>query len=147
MNRPMKSTTHILLLGLISVIAFNPKPAQAVDWTKVTENAAGDQFFVDTSAIQRKGSTAFYWEYREFSEPNDAFLEIDLPQPLYGAVSRWSVECGSKAQRLNKVNAYTKNRALIQKYSYGDKGLAVQSRPGSSSYKVIEFVCSYKAKS
>jgi hypothetical protein len=141
----MKPAIHILLLSLISAIVVAPKPAQAVDWTKVTENPAGDQFFVDTSAIQRKGNTVFYWEYREFREPNDAFLEIDLPQPLYGAVNRWSVECGSKAQRLNKVNAYGKNRALIQKYSYGDKGLAVQSRPGSSSYKVVEFVCDYKA--
>jgi hypothetical protein len=131
------------MLGLGAVMVL-PQMAIAVEWTKVTENSVGDKFFIDASAIQRKGDTAFYWEYREFVEPNNAFVEVELPQPLYGAVSRWSVDCGSKSQRLTRINAYTKNRVLIEKFSYGEKGLAIQSRPNSSTYAVAEFVCNAK---
>jgi hypothetical protein len=140
----MKVAVVSLMLGLGTVTGL-PQAAIAVEWTKVTENSVGDKFFIDASAIQRKGNTAFYWEYREFVEPNNAFVEVELSQPLYGAVSRWSVDCNSKAQRLTRVNAYTKNRVLIEKFSYGEKGLAVQSRPNSSTYAVADFVCNTKS--
>jgi hypothetical protein len=139
----MKVAVASLMLGL-GMVTMLPQAAIAVEWTKVTENSVGDKFFIDASAIQRKGNMVSYWEYREFVEPNNAFVEVELPQPLYGAVSRWSVDCGSKAQRLMRVNAYTKNRALIEKFSYGEKGLAIQSRPNSSTYAVADFACSTK---
>jgi hypothetical protein len=142
----MKPGLKFLLAGWLGCSGWLllPTVAQAVEWTKVTENSVGDKYFVDTSAIQRKDSTVFYWEYREFVEPNNAFVEADLPQPLYGVVSRWSVDCGSKAQRLRRINTYAKDRSLIQKFAYADPGLVVQSRPGSSVYSVIDFVCAYK---
>jgi hypothetical protein len=69
---------------------------------------------------------------------------MELPQPLHGVVSRWSVDCSNKVQHLRRVNAYAQDRSLIQKFSYGDPGLVVQSRPGSSVASVIDFVCAYK---
>ncbi len=142
----MKRSLNFLLLGCLSLsgLWLLPGRANAVEWTKVTENSVGDKFFVDASAIQRKDSTVFYWEYREFVESNNAFLEVELPQPLYGVVSRWSVDCSSKVQRLRRVNAYAQDRSLIQKFSYGDPGLVVQLRPGSSLSAVTDFVCDYK---
>jgi hypothetical protein len=148
----MKFCLNLLLPGLLSLpgllgLIALPSVANAAEWTKVTENSVGDKFFVDTSAIQRRDDTVFYWEYREFVEPNHAFIDVELPQPLYGAVSRWSVDCSSKVQRLRRINAYAKDRSLIQKFSYADPGLVVQSRSGSSVHSVIEYVCSYKPDS
>ncbi|MFM2429720.1 MAG: hypothetical protein RLZZ511_933 [Cyanobacteriota bacterium] len=134
-----------LTLGGLALAALSPSRAIAApQWQKVTENLVGDRFLVDISAIQEQGSNRFYWEYREFVQPNNAFLEVKVSQPVEGAVVRWSINCGTKAQRLLKVNAYTTNRQLIQKFTYGDSGVAVSSRPGSSTYKVGEFVCNAK---
>jgi hypothetical protein len=134
-----------LIIAATAVLGA-PAGAIAAEWTKVTENAVGDRFLIDTSAIQRKDMTVFYWEYREFTEPNNAFIEVELSQPMYGAVSRWSVDCGTKKQYIRRVNTYAKDRSLIQKFSYGDPGLLVQSRSGSSAASVAEFACAYKAK-
>jgi hypothetical protein len=138
-----------LIIAASTVLGL-PSGAIAAEWTKVTENAVGDRFLIDTSAIQRKDMTVFYWEYREFAEPNNAFVEVELAQPMYGAVSRWSVDCGTKngpkKQYIRRVNTYAKDRSLIQKFSYGDPGLLVQSRSGSSAASVAEFACAYKAK-
>jgi hypothetical protein len=145
----MKRNRLILPLTLAGLagVALRPAPTIAApQWTKVTENSVGDRFLVDTSAnaIQEQGSSRFYWEYREFIQPNNPFLEAKVSQPVEGAVVRWSINCGTKAQRLLKVNAYTTNRQLIQKFTYGETGVAVSSRPGSSTYKVGEFVCNAK---
>ena len=54
---------------------------------------------------------------------------------------RWSADCGAKTQRLRRVNAFTTNRELIQKFEYGEKGTLNQPRPGSSGYEVLEMAC------
>jgi hypothetical protein len=116
-------------------------PAIAVEWQQVTKNAAGDTFFVDTGSIQQRASIVFYWEYRRFPTANNALLEVELPQPLHGAVMRWSVNCNTMEQRLWRVNAYTQNRQLINKFSYGQSGTVVNTYPGSSTQTVATFVC------
>ncbi|NDJ15692.1 surface-adhesin E family protein [Myxacorys almedinensis] len=126
--------------------AYSPAVG-AVEWTKITENSVNDKFFVDVSSIQRNDAIVWYWEYREFPEPNNALLETEVDQPLYGAVMRWSVDCTSKAQRLRKVNAYTKNRQLIQKFDYGDGGTLSQPKRGSSAYTIVNYVCSPETSS
>ncbi|MCY7273264.1 MAG: hypothetical protein LH702_05835, partial [Phormidesmis sp. CAN_BIN44] len=108
------------------------------------ENSVNDKFFVDINSIQRNGSSVWYWEYREFPQPNNAFLDTKVDQPLHGAVIRWSVDCTTKSQRMRKVNAYTKNRKLIQKFEYGDSGMLSQPKPGSSAYAVVDYVCTPK---
>lgn len=141
MNRAFR---FLLFSSLSWATIVAPQAALAAEWTTVTENAAGDQFLVDTSAIQEQGSTRFYWEFRQFVEPNNAFIEVALDAPLQGAVVRWAVNCSDKTQRLLRINAYADQRQLIQKFTYGDTGVSVQSRPGSSTYKVGEFVCNAK---
>jgi hypothetical protein len=140
-NRPF----CLCLVGLVSAIVALPQVAIAApQWTKVTENAVGDRFLVDGSAIQAQGSNRFYWEYREFAQPNNPFIEVALSQPVEGAVVRWSINCSNKSQRLLRINAYTTDRQLIQKFTYGETGVGVQSRSGSSTAKVGEYVCNAK---
>jgi DNA-binding protein Fis len=135
-----------ILSGAIASLMLAQAPALAApEWTKVTENAVGDRFFVDTTAVQHKGPITNYWEYREFPQPNNAIVEMPVEQPVLGAVIRWSVNCQTKAQTLRRVNAYTTGRQLINRFDYGETGLAVQSRPGSSAYTVAEFACNYQA--
>ncbi len=131
----------LVWLGMAAVV---PTAAQAADWVKVTENAAKDKFFIDASTIKRTGNVVTYWEYREFLEPNNPFLENTTEKPLYGVVIRWTGDCGAKTQRLRRVNAFTKNRELLQRFDYGEKGTLSQPRPGSSGYEVLETACNPK---
>ncbi len=139
----LPSLTAVSLAIVSSIVGSMSltQSAMAVTWVKVTENAAKDGFFIDTDSIQKKGQTVSYWEYREFVEPNNAFLENDVAKPLYGVVIRWSADCGAKTQRLRRVNAFTENRELIQKFEYGEKGTLNQPRPGSSGYEVLDMAC------
>ncbi|QZZ21048.1 hypothetical protein J5X98_00605 [Leptothermofonsia sichuanensis E412] len=120
-----------------------PSIAFAAEWIAVATNSVGDQFFVDKNSIQRKGDAVWYWEYRRFSEPNNAFFEEPINQPVYGAVIQWSVDCRSQVQRLRQLAAYAQDRKAIQTFDYGDAGSLAQPRPGSSAHKVVEYVCNY----
>jgi hypothetical protein len=130
-----------LLSGFIAVALLAPAPATATEWFKITENAAKDQFFVDRASIIRQGDRLSYWEYREFQQPNDAFLAEALKQPVYGLVMSWLVNCTNRTQQLRQVTAYAKDRTVIQKLTYDEKTSAVQPRPGSSASRVLEYVC------
>lgn len=129
------------LLSSAVLLTGNGAFAQSAEWTRITENSVKDRFFVDASSIQRNGSIVWYWEYREFPQANNALLDIQVDQPIHGAVMRWSADCSNQSQRLRKVNAYTTSRKLIQKFDYGDSGMLIQPKPGSSTYKVMDYVC------
>lgn len=136
-----------LQFWVASVVLAIAPVANAAQWTKITQNAVNDQFFIDTSSIQRDGSIVWYWEYREFPQPNNALLDVSVNQPLLGAVMRWSADCTTKSQRLRKLNAYTKNRQLIQKFDYGENGMLMQPKAGSSTHTVMERACSLQPPS
>lgn len=134
----MKPFLTLLVTGVVLSVSA---PAHAVEWTKVTENAVGDRFFVDKSSVQRKGDTVWYWEYREFPQPNNAFLEEAVDAPVHGAVINWSVNCSSKMQRLRQVTAYGKDQKFIRRFTYGEKGTLGQTNAGSSAQTVLNYVC------
>ncbi|MBE9012544.1 hypothetical protein IQ250_20300 [Pseudanabaenaceae cyanobacterium LEGE 13415] len=129
------------LLSSVALLTANSAIAQSAQWTRITENSVRDRFFVDASSIQRNGSIVWYWEYREFPEANNALLDVKVDQPVHGAVIRWSADCSTGAQRLRKVNAYTTNRKLIQKFDYGNDGMLLRPQAGSSTHKVMDYVC------
>jgi hypothetical protein len=131
----------LMILGLSLLL---PVQAIAAEWESVTQNGVGDRFLVDTSSIQRKADTVFYWEYREFPQPNNAFLEESVDQPVHGVVLNWSANCPSQTQRLRQVTAYDKDRKVIKRFSYGDEGTLVQPRSGSSASAVLGYVCDRK---
>jgi hypothetical protein len=127
---------------LLTVCFLSAAPAAlAVEWVNITTNAVGDKFFVDKSSILRKDQIVWFWEYREFPQPNNAFLEERVNQPVHGVVISWSLDCTSKVQRLRQVTAYNKDKKVIQRFNYGDEGSLLQSRPGSSTHKVLSYLC------
>jgi hypothetical protein len=138
----MKPFSNFLIVGVI--LAYSPA-VFAAEWFKVTENRVKDQFFIDKSSIQRRGDSVWYWEFREFQQPNNAFLEETVNQPIHGLVMNWSVDCVSKTQRLRQATAYDKSRKVIQRFSYGDNGSLAQPRSGSSASAVLEYVCQQAA--
>lgn len=134
----MKKALSLVLTGILLSVA---PAAFAAEWVKITENSVKDRFFVDKSSIQRRGNIVWYWEYREFQQPNNAFLEEKVDQPVHGVVVNWSVDCTSKAQRLRQVTAYDKNRKVIRKFNYGETGSLAQPKSGSSASTVLNYVC------
>lgn len=129
------------LLSVLLLASMSAEQASAAEWVKVAENSVKDQFFVDKSSIQRKGDTVWYWEYREFLQPNNAFVEETVDQPVHGVVLNWSVDCANKVQRLRQITAYDKSRKLIQRFVYGDNGSLLQAQAGSSARNSIDYVC------
>lgn len=132
------------LFIVLGIILLTPMTAIAAEWERVAQNEAGDRFLVDTSSIQRNADTVFYWEYREFPEANNAFLEESVDRPVHGVVLNWSANCTSKTQRLRQVTAYDKERKVIKRFTYGENGTLQQPRTGSSPSKVLGFVCDRK---
>jgi hypothetical protein len=135
---PMKLLPHLFLTACLLSVA---PVALAAEWVSIATNAVGDKFFVDKSSILRRGEIVWFWEYREFPQPNNAFLEETVNQPVHGAVISWSLDCTSKVQRLRQVTAYNKDKKVIQRFSYGDSGSLIQPRSGSSAHKVLSYVC------
>lgn len=140
---PVQSMKLLVLVCGLSVMG-PMSAAVAADWESVTQNAVGDRFLVDTSSIQRKADSVFYWEYREFPQPNNAFLEETVDRPVHGVVLNWSANCSSKTQRLRQVTAYDKERKVIKRFSYGDTGALLQPKTGSSTSTVLNYVCDKK---
>lgn len=140
---PTYFTRCLPLMCFLSWMAA-PAAVSAVTWEKVTQNAVGDRFLVDTSSIQRQADTVFYWEYREFPEANNAFLEAPVDRPVHGVVLNWFANCTNKTQRLRQVTAYDQDRKLIKRVSYGDTGTLLQPRSGSSAGTVLNYVCTQK---
>lgn len=134
-----------LLSGLTAAVTLLSTPAvMAAEWVNVAKNSVGDAFSIDKSAIQRNGDIVRYWEFREFPQPNNAFLEETVEQPVHGVVIGWSADCASMIQRLRQVTAYDKNRKLIQRFTYGDAGSLAQPKLGSSAYTALKYVCDFK---
>ncbi|EKQ70696.1 hypothetical protein OsccyDRAFT_0999 [Leptolyngbyaceae cyanobacterium JSC-12] len=134
----MKQFAEVMLgVGLLGGVP----PAIAAEWESVTQNVVGDRFLIDQSSIQRKADAVFYWEYREFPQPNNAFLEESVDKPVHGVVLNWSANCTSKTQRLRQITAYDKERKVIKRFSYGENGALFQPRAGSSASTVLNYVC------
>lgn len=129
---------------LVSVLLLQANSAIAAEWFSVTQNAVGDRFFIDKSSIQRKENTVSYWEYREFPQPNNAFLEETVAKPVHGVVLNWSANCVSKTQQLRQITAYDKERQVIRRLVYGESGASIQPKPGSSTSAVLDLVCNEK---
>jgi hypothetical protein len=129
------------LVLLASAIAL---PAQAVEWTQLTENSVGDKFFIDTSSIRTKGDQVSFWHYRQFIEPNNAFLDEQVEAPVHGTVIRLSANCKTKTARIYRLNAYDKARKLIQRFDYGATGQPMTIKSGSSAFNILDYACSYK---
>jgi hypothetical protein len=134
----MKKFIPLLIAGIL--LSYLPK-AWAAEWVKITENTVNDRFSVDKSSIQRNGNFVRYWEYREFPQPNNAFLAEEVSQPVHSVIVLWSADCKTRLQRLRHAIAYDKNRKVLGRFNYGESGSLIQSKPGSSGNTVLNYVC------
>jgi hypothetical protein len=115
------------------------KAAEA--WVEVAVNTVGDRFLVDQNSIQRSENTIRYWQYRAFRQANNAFLDFEVEQPVYGVMIYSSVDCASGVERIRRLVVFDQNRQVIERVDYGDNGSLTQPTAGSSAAKVIGYVC------
>ncbi|MBD1918098.1 MULTISPECIES: hypothetical protein [Cyanophyceae] len=136
-------TLLVGLAAIISAVGASGALAQSspVDWVEVTRNAVGDRFMVERNSIQFRDGAVWYWEHRSFPEPNNAFVGVELEQPVHGAMLYRSVDCAGGVSRLRQIIARDKDGQEIQRINYGDAGQLTQPQAGSSAAAVLRFVC------
>ena len=137
---------RFLGLAITSCLVAVAPVMAAETWQEVTVNSVGDRFLVDTSSIEKRGGSVWYWEFRSFQQPNNVFLDSPVNKPVYGAVIYRSVDCQAGTTRLRRLTAYDKDRKVIQKFDYGDRGRLANPATGSSAKAVLDFVCSRTAQ-
>ncbi|MBD3886484.1 hypothetical protein IFO70_32930 [Phormidium tenue FACHB-886] len=113
----------------------------AEEWVEVTVNAVGDRFLVDQNSIERSENTIRYWEYRQFKQANNAFLDFEVEQPVYGVMIYRSLDCTSGVERTRRLVIFDQNRQVIQRVNYDDNGGLTQPMAGSSAAAVVRYVC------
>ncbi|PSN14226.1 hypothetical protein C7293_12630 [filamentous cyanobacterium CCT1] len=127
----------------MSVVSASGALAQSsqADWVEVTRNAVGDRFLVERNSIELRDGAVWYWEHRDFPQPNNAFIGVELERPVYGATLYRSVDCVGGVARLRQIIARDQEQEVIQRLNYGDAGPLSQPQPGSSAAAVLNFVC------
>jgi hypothetical protein len=141
----MKQLLSLLLLFQPLLLLAPVALSQQEEWVEVTENAVGDRFLVNQSSLQTRENFVWYWEYRDFREPNNAFLEIEFEAPVYGVMMYQSVDCTTKIARLRRLTIFGEDREVLQRFDYGEEGSLSQPAPGSSARTVLQYVCSQTA--
>jgi hypothetical protein len=114
------------------------------EWVEVAVNAVGDRFLVDQNSIERSENTTRYWEYRQFKQANNAFLDFEVEQPVYSVMIYRSLDCASGVERTRRLVIFDQNRQVIQRVNYGDNGSLTQPTVGSSAAKVVRYVCTQR---
>lgn len=122
-------------------------PNTTGEWTEVAVNDVGDRFLVNRNSIQMRENSVWYWEYRRFQQPNNAFVGDEIEQPVHAVMLYRSVDCAAGVERLRQQIVYNQNREVIRRFNYGDTGRLTQAMPGSSAIAVLQFVCSNRNSS
>lgn len=145
MRRSIRQGLHLAVITTMAATAglwlecLGVKAAEA--WVEVTANAVGDRFLVDQNSIERSETTIRYWQYRAFKQANNAFLDFEVEQPVYGVMIYQSLDCASGVERTRRLVIFDQNRQVIQRVDYGDNGSLAQPIAGSSAANVIRYVC------
>lgn len=136
-------TLLIGLTAIISAVSTSGALAQSsqTDWVEVTRNAVGDRFMVERNSIEFRDGAVWYWEHRYFPQPNNAFIGVELEQPVHSATLYRSADCVGGVSRLRRITARDQEQQVIQSMDYGDAGPLTQPQPGSSAEAVLRFVC------
>lgn len=135
-----------LLVGLTAIVCAASASAALAqstqeDWVEVTSNAVGDRFMVERNAIEFRDGAVWYWEYRSFPQPNNAFVGVELEKPVYSVMLYRSADCAGGVSRLRRIIARDQEQQVIERINYDDAGPLTQPQPGSSAAAVLQFVC------
>ena len=128
----------VVTMGLLS---YAPIASATENWVLVTTNSVGDRFLVDENSIERNESGVRYWQYRDFQQPNNAILDFQVDQPVYGVMFYQSSNCASGTERTQRVVAFNQNREVIRRVNYEEDAALSQPVEGSSSAATLKFVC------
>lgn len=136
-------TLLVGLAAIVPVITASAALAQSArpDWVEVTRNAVGDRFMVERNSIEVRDGAVWYWEHRDFPQPNNAFVGVELEQPVHSALLYRSADCVGGVSRVRQIIVHNKERQVIERINYGDAGQLAQPQPGSSAAAVLRFVC------
>ena len=103
--------------------------------------STGDRFMVERNSIELRDDVVWYWEHRDFPQPNDALVGVELEQPVYSATLYRSASCADGVSRLRQIIVRNEERQVIERINYGDTGQLAQPQPGSSAAAVLGFAC------
>jgi hypothetical protein len=142
MNRILSNVTVLssLLVGSL-LVGPTSTLAQEGNWVEVTTNSVGDRFMVNPTSIENRDGIVWYWEYRDFPQPNNAIVGLDVGQPVYGVMFYRSTDCTSGATRLRRVVIHSQNRQVIRRVVYNESGPLSSPAQGSSAAAVVRYVC------
>lgn len=116
------------------------------NWEGVTVNAVGDRFLVAPATIKSSPEDVGFWEFRAFSQPNDALLPTTLKTSVRSLMIFRSVNCANPATtRLRSLRAFDGQRQLLLNQSW-TVPITEAPRLGSSSARVVQFVCAKVAQ-
>jgi hypothetical protein len=132
---------RLLGFAVFGALLVQMPQAVAQEWVEVTVNSVGDRFLVDRGSIQPRTNSVRYWEYRDFRQPNNAFVEEPIEDPVYGVMLYQSVDCAAGISRLRQVVVHGENRQEIRRFVYGNDGSLFQPVEGSSASAVLRYVC------
>lgn len=118
---------------VISVASLlNPSIARA-EWIQVA--SSGDtQLLIDNNAIERRGSTVFYWEKIVFTVPQHGSIK--------SMTSYNSINCESQVMRTYELIAYNAAGKAVLDDGVGTQILIEQVIPGTQGETVYQAVCS-----
>ena len=127
----MKKLLILLFSILISLNSFG-------EWTKVSEGANGDQFFIDKDAIKEHNGSVFFWKLRDYLKP-DSTGDLSVSTYIEG-------DCGIFRERTLSYIFYARSMGK----GNGNQSAPVENTgdwrypaPGSVYHSVLNFVCDY----
>tara|TARA_E500000178_G_C16624973_1_gene575021 strand:- start:68 stop:478 length:411 start_codon:yes stop_codon:yes gene_type:complete len=126
---------HIIILTLF----YNISKAESQVWTKVIQGNNGYDFFVDIKTIQNDKNIIFFWQlinYKKKDEYGDMSAKIYIKGNCKNFKFKW-LKVAYHKLLMAEDEVYAKKPSDI----VADWQLAI---PNSTSYAVIDYVCSNK---
>lgn len=136
----MKRLIPVALIGF--TLVYSTLAIAAEEWVEVTVNQVGDRFSIDKNSIQRSDGKVWYWEYRAFPQPNNAFVDLQIEEPVHGVLLYQAADCAAGTEQMRRLVVFGKQRNVIQRVNYDDNGRVSKPMAGSSAETVLRFACS-----
>ena len=114
----------------------NPIIGYCSDWIYVTQNVAGDEFFVDRLSFEQNEDIIFFKGLRNYASPEKRFGSLS-------SVGRFEADCRKGGIRLHQFDYFAGKMGLgeaINSFPISDKEW-FNPRQGTVGSKQLELVC------